>query len=311
MQSIEDAVTLLSSGQPVAFPTETVYGLGADAWNTDAIQTVFTLKGRPSDNPLIVHVANREQMLTFVQTIPEYAQLLMDAFWPGPLTIVLPKKAIVPDIITAGLSTVAIRQPNHPLALTLIQRSGPLVAPSANRSGKPSPTKAEHVSDDFGSQVSVIDGGPTRIGLESSVVDLTMSVPVLLRPGSIGKAEIEGVLGMKINESSTHKDNGTPKSPGVKYSHYKPLAEVRWLREGEPYSPHALYLFLSRSVFGTHPNCVEYNQDFDCLARELYDRFRQADRLAYTSVVIESFPDSTPLPITQALLNRIQKAQSE
>ena len=228
-------------GGIVAFPTETVYGLGADAWNPTAIQKVFTTKGRPSDNPLIVHVATKDQVPAFAREIPVAAEKLMEAFWPGPLTIVFHKKAEVLDAVTAGLETVAIRMPDHPLALELITATGPLVAPSANTSGKPSPTKAEHVKEDFGHDFPVIDGGATKVGLESTVVDLTESKPAILRPGRISRKEIEEVLDIEVKESFFHHTE-KPRSPGQKYSHYKPKAEVRWYAGEDLSDPSTLFL---------------------------------------------------------------------
>ncbi len=298
-------ITLIKSGHPVAFPTETVYGLGADAWNPSAIAKVFETKGRPSDNPLIVHVSSIEQAKDFVKEVTETAQLLMDSFWPGPLSLVLKKKAEVLDAITAGLDTVAIRMPDHPLALELITQTGPLVAPSANTSGKPSPTKADHVRQDFGEDFPVIDGEATKIGLESTVIDLTGLSPAILRPGSISRKQIEEVLGREVEESFFHHME-SPKSPGQKYSHYKPKAEVRWLTEEDDLSgPSTLFLLQEGELDAN--NLVYYRGDLEHLARELYDRFRQADLERFKAVVIEHFQDSTSA-VNSALTNRIERA---
>lgn len=300
-------IQLINSGEVVAFPTETVYGLGADAWNPTAIQKVFAVKGRPSDNPLIVHISDTKQAEDFALEIPETAKKLMNAFWPGPLSLVLKKKPEVLDAVTAGLDTVAIRMPNHPLALELISQTGALVAPSANTSGKPSPTKAEHVRQDFGENFPVIDGKATKIGLESTVVDLSQSIPAILRPGSISRKQIEEVLGMFVEESFFHHTE-KPRSPGQKYSHYKPNAEVRWLKEDEqPDDPSSLYLLISGSESGS--NIINYKGDLNRMATELYDRFRQADHEGFDSVVIEKFEDFKQ-EIASALLNRINKTIS-
>ncbi len=295
---------LLKAGEVVAFPTETVYGLGADAWNPDAIAKVFEIKGRPSDNPLIVHISEERQIEAFARDIPDAAHQLIEAFWPGPLTLVLHKKPEVLDAVTAGLDTVALRMPDHEKALELISQSGPLVAPSANKSGSPSPTKAKHVHADFGDDFPVIDGEATRIGLESTVIDLTDSIPAILRPGSISRKQIEDVLETFVEESFFQQPE-KPRSPGQKYSHYKPKAEVRWLKEGESTDDvRTLYLVQSSSVISS--NVIQYNGDLDRMAKELYDRFREADLENFSTVAIQPFDDKDP--IFGALKNRISKA---
>ena len=298
-------IQAIKSGDIVAFPTETVYGLGADAWNPDAIQKVFSVKGRPSDNPLIVHVSHPNQIYDFAKHVPDKALTLIETFWPGPFTIIFKKKPEVLDAVTAGLDTVAIRMPDHPLALDLISKTGPLVAPSANKSGKPSPTKASHVIEDFGDSVLVIDGGATNIGLESTVFDLTDIQPAILRPGSISRKQVEDVLQETILESFFHHLK-TPRSPGQKYSHYKPKAEIHWLEKDiKPTDPSSLYLIISGSEKAS--NIINYNGDLNLLARELYDRFRQADHDGYNSVSIEAF-EKQDHPLVSALLNRVKKA---
>lgn len=294
----------------VAFPTETVYGLGADAWNPTAIQKVFEIKGRPSDNPLIVHISDKNQVSEFAAEIPEFATHLMDAFWPGPLSLVLPKKPNVLDAVTAGLDTVAIRMPNHETALEFIGQTGPLVAPSANKSGRPSPTKAAHVKADFGSDFPVIDTGETTVGLESTVLDLSSGNPIILRPGKIGATEIEQAWGVKVRVDENTTSIEAPKSPGQKYSHYKPAANVLY-GEINGIEEDGLYLIqdhLEKEV----PNVILYHRDLEKLSRELYDRFRQADLQGYSFVHIqnlESYKDSSP-SLYEALINRIQKATS-
>lgn len=298
-------IQAIKNGEVVAFPTETVYGLGADAWNPKAIAKVFETKGRPSDNPLIVHIADLEQIYEFASDIPEIAQLLIDEFWPGPLTLVFNKKPEVLDVVTAGLTTVAIRMPANKIALELISKSAPLVAPSANRSGAPSPTKANHVKADFGSSIFVIDGGKTQVGLESTVLDVSGETPIILRPGSIGQKELEYVLGSEVFIDSTTPS--TPKSPGQKYSHYKPKAEVRWLKDEDDFNnSSSLFLLLNYEL--EQENIVNYDQDFDKLASQIYDRFRQADIDGYESVIIEPFDERSNHSVIPALLNRISKA---
>lgn len=298
-------IQLIKAGEVVAFPTETVYGLGADAWNPSAIQKVFEVKGRPSDNPLIVHISIKEQVEAFALEIPETAEKLITAFWPGPLSLVLKKKQEVLDAVTAGLNTVAIRMPDHPKALEFISQTGALVAPSANKSGRPSPTKAEHVLEDFGTDFAVIDGEATKIGLESTVIDLSGEQPIILRPGSIGKQEIEEILGVKVHEYFSKKTN-TPKSPGQKYSHYKPNAEIRWL-SGIDDLKDSTTLFLLLNSYEEAPNIINFQRNIEVLAKELYDRFRQADIEGFDSVAIEPFGGNDH-PIVPALLNRVEKA---
>lgn len=301
-------IEAIKAGGIVAFPTETVYGLGADAWNPDAIEKVFTAKGRPSDNPLIVHVSNPEQIYEFAKNVPKKALKLIEAFWPGPFTIIFKKKPEVLDAVTAGLGTVAIRMPDHSLAFDFISQTGPLVAPSANKSGKPSPTKAEHVTEDFGDSILVIDGGATNIGLESTVFDLTDIQPAILRPGSITRKQVEEVLQEGVIESFFHHLK-KPRSPGQKYSHYKPKAEVQWLSGTlDPSNKKVLYLLLKLEISG--PNVINYNGKLDLLAKELYDRFRQADHDGYSYIAIEPFDDLADHPVVPALLNRIEKALS-
>ncbi len=301
---VYEAADLLKKGEVVAFPTETVYGLGADAWNSSAIKKVFEIKGRPADNPLIVHLHEKKQIHDFCSNIPEHAHILIDAFWPGPLTLVLKKRPEVLDSVTAGLGTVALRIPNHPIALQLLKLAGALVAPSANRSGKPSSTKSQHVSTDFGSSFPVIDGMATKIGLESTVIDVSSQIPVILRPGAISKKQLEEVLGIRIVESFS-QTSATPKSPGQKYSHYKPTAAVSWLpTDVPPTKENALYLLQNPSIKTLNQVC--YHGDLTALAQELYDRFRQADRDGVKEIIIESLPTSHSL--YTALTNRISKA---
>jgi L-threonylcarbamoyladenylate synthase len=196
MDGIRYAAEVIRQGGLVAFPTETVYGLGANALNEAAVKNIFEAKGRPSDNPLIVHVADTSSVDELVQHIPPNAPALMDRFWPGPLTMIMNKSNIVPQIITAGLNTVAVRIPSHPVALALIREAGlPIAAPSANKSGRPSPTSAKHVIHDLSGKIDVIiDGGFTKVGLESTVLDITVTPPIILRPGFITPMQLKEVL---------------------------------------------------------------------------------------------------------------------
>ncbi len=227
---IKQAAEIIKQGGLVVFPTETVYGLGADVLNPEAVKKVFAAKGRPSDNPLIVHIADVRDVQLLAKRPPKTAMLLMERFWPGPLTIILKKRKAVPDIVTAGGKTVAIRMPDNKIALSLICKAGvPVIAPSANLSGRPSPTRARDVIEDLMGRVDlIIDGGDTMIGVESTVIDLTVSPPVILRPGGIAVEDIEAVIGdvRVIAKSDFLSGENHIKSPGLKYRHYAPQAEM-------------------------------------------------------------------------------------
>ena len=230
--SYQQSVDCLKNGGVVAFPTETVYGLGALATNPDATKRIFEAKGRPSDNPLIVHIGTKEEVSAYADDIPETALQLMDAFWPGPLTLIMKEKpGIIASNVTAGIGTVGLRMPNHPVALKLLKTlGGPLAAPSANRSGKPSPTKALHVLHDLEGRIPfILDGGATGVGVESTVIDMTATPPAVLRPGGITVEMIEDVIGAVRSEVSVQEAEA-PRSPGMKYMHYSPNAPV-WLIE--------------------------------------------------------------------------------
>lgn len=225
------AADAVRDGKVVAFPTETVYGLGANALNPTAVKNIFVAKGRPSDNPLIVHIADKDKVYELTQRIPEKAIALMDKLWPGPLTLVFKKSAIIPPVITAGLNTVAIRMPEHPVARELIRLADiPVAAPSANVSGKPSTTTAQHVLHDLDGKIEmIVDAGSSRVGLESTVLDVTVEPPVLLRPGGITPKQIEQIIGhIEIDKTILGKINidNIPKCPGMKYKHYSPKAHV-------------------------------------------------------------------------------------
>ncbi len=239
--ALGEAAAALRDGALVAFPTETVYGLGADALSADAVARIFEAKGRPADNPLIVHVASVDDLAPLVAEVTPLARALLEAFAPGPLTLVLRRSDRVPDVVTAGLPTVAVRVPSHPVARALIRLAGvPVAAPSANRSGRPSPTRAEHVREDLDGCIAwIVDGGPCDVGLESTVVDATGDVPVILRPGAVTAEHLALATGLDPVEAYLHpyapapRDGaprthagGTPRSPGLKYRHYAPRARV-------------------------------------------------------------------------------------
>lgn len=224
---LKTAAELIRKGETVVFPTETVYGLGANALCPLAVEKIFKAKGRPSDNPLIVHIADREKLLEIVKEVPEKARQLMDKFWPGPLTIIMEKTDKIPDVVSAGLSTVGIRMPENKEARAFLKYAGiPVAAPSANISGKPSPTTFEDVCQDMDGKVSaIIEGEPSNVGVESTVIDMTLDVPVVLRPGGITVEQIEAEIG-EVLVSCGLKESSVPKAPGMKYKHYAPKAKV-------------------------------------------------------------------------------------
>lgn len=227
---IKEAAALIKKGELVSFPTETVYGLGADAMNDQAVKNVYQAKGRPSDNPLIVHVASIGEVYDYVENVPEVAETLMEHFWPGPLTLIFEaKEGVFADTVTAGLNSVAIRMPKNEATLKLIKEAGvPLVGPSANTSGKPSPTTAMHVYHDLKGKIAgILDDGETGVGLESTVLDITdPKQPTILRPGGISKNELKNIVGQVFVDKHLVSSEETPKAPGMKYKHYSPNEPV-------------------------------------------------------------------------------------
>jgi L-threonylcarbamoyladenylate synthase len=298
------AAKLILVGELVAFPTETVYGLGADASNPLAIQKIFDTKGRPSDNPLIVHIADLKQLDQLAAEIPEPSRKLMDKFWPGPLTLVFKKQSVVPDLVTAGLDTVAVRMPSHPVALELIRKSKPLVAPSANKSGRPSPTRASHVKADYGNIIPVLEGGPCNFGIESTVLDVTSEPYTILRPGSVSADEIRIHGGIDVVYAD-YQSNEKAKSPGLKYSHYKPDAKVAWF-SGKEKGKVLRISHTEKSI--DEINHISFGGNFNVMASLLYDLFRSADINGYDVVAVDNLPSEKNHPIIIALRNRIEKA---
>ena len=258
--SLALAARLLADGELVAFPTETVYGLGAHAMDHNAVLGIFSAKGRPADNPLIVHIHDRSQ-LDDICEVNDLALRLMDAFWPGPLTIILPRKEAVPSSVTAGLDTVAVRMPSHPVALTLLKACNlPVAAPSANRSGKPSPTSAKHVFDDMDGRIPlIIDGGESDVGLESTVISLVGEKPCILRPGGITQAMLEEVLGPVDLAGSILRplEKGEKAlSPGMMYKHYSPDGQVTLIEGEESAVVEALRRLYAHAASEGHRACV-------------------------------------------------------
>ena len=331
---LKDAAQLIREGELVAFPTETVYGLGADALRPEASKKIYAAKGRPSDNPLIVHICKFEELESIAKEVPKQAKLLSDAFWPGPLTMVVFKNEKVPYETTSGMETVAVRMPNHPVALGLIEESGCLIAaPSANTSGKPSPTEASHVALDMDGRIPMIlDGGAVGIGIESTIIDLTEDVPMILRPGYITKEMLEEVLGEEVmidpgilaaDTTDPSKAGQKPKAPGMRYKHYAPKADLV-LVEGDTDKVVAEINRLvgeARSagkrvgVIATDETMERYTADVvfsigarddeDAIAQHLYKILRDFDEQEVDAIYSESF--ATPR-IGQAIMNRLLKA---
>ncbi|UKS31324.1 threonylcarbamoyl-AMP synthase [Paenibacillus sp. HWE-109] len=332
ISSLAEAAMLLREGETIAFPTETVYGLGADATNTEAVERIFKAKGRPSDNPLIVHIADRTQLsgLVEMESVTLDHQRLMDVFWPGPLTIVLPvRTGGISPLVTAGLATVGIRIPDHPVALELLREAGlPIAAPSANSSGRPSPTLAEHVRDDLDGRIGgLVDGGATGVGVESTVIQLADGELYILRPGGVTAEQLRSVLPNLRMHEPEREDVGaseTPRAPGMKYTHYAPQgfmhivqgdhaeAVMAWIQQdiraararGE-----------STGVLTFEERASQYDADLviacgslsepASIAHGLYAALRQFDQQGIAYIVAEGCPE---VGIGLAIMNRLRKA---
>lgn len=326
-EALREAGQVLKSGGLVAFPTETVYGLGGDALNRDSSRKIYEAKGRPSDNPLIVHIAEMEALEDIVQEVTPQARRIAEAFWPGPLTMILPKSDKVPLETTGGLSTVAVRMPSHPVAKKLIQYGGGYVAaPSANTSGKPSPTVAKYVVEDMDGRIEMIlDGGEVGIGLESTIIDLTVNPPQILRPGYVTERMLAEVLGqVDIDRTILEKDCGlAPKAPGMKYRHYAPSGELTIVMgESEgvvSYINEQSRLYQQRGckvgVIGSQETLTEYvadvvknigrRDDEEAIARNLYRILREFDEEKVEVIFSEGFHSNG---MGQAIMNRLLKA---
>ena len=327
------ATKLLKSGGLIAFPTETVYGLGGNALDKNASKKIYAAKGRPCDNPLIIHISKISDVHLLASDVPNKALLLMEAFWPGPLTIVLNKSSIVPNETTGGLGTVALRMPSHPVALNLIKNSNIYIAaPSANLSGRPSPTTASHVLEDLDGKIEmIIDGGPVGIGIESTIVDLTQDVPTILRPGFITKTMIESIIGEVIIDKAITEFNSllAPKAPGMKYTHYAPKGFLTII-DGKTTNNTNVFSYINNMVLEKEKSgetvavlCHDNNKHLICcnnifpigeqnngetVAANLYAALRKCDKIDAAYIFSETFDDGD---FGYAIMNRLLKAAGQ
>lgn len=323
---IKAAAEILKQGETIAFPTETVYGLGANALNNAAVKKIFEAKGRPSDNPLIIHIATMKQLDSIIEEKNKLSELLIEKYWPGPLTLVFKKNSIVPDDVSAGLKTVAVRMPDNPIALSLIKAADiPIAAPSANSSGKPSPTKAEHVLEDLNNKIAgILDGGATGIGLESTVVDVTGEKAIVLRPGGITVEELEQVIGEIEVDSAIIKNSDKPKAPGMKYKHYAPKGEMlivngseqRVIEKIDSIAKEKIKEGKKVGILTTNNHKSKFNQanyilafgdkkNLEPMASNLYDALRMFDKNKIEFILVEGIDESG---IGFTIMNRLKKA---
>jgi L-threonylcarbamoyladenylate synthase len=310
---LEQAVAILKRGGLVAFPTETVYGLGADARHRDAVARLYRVKGRPPGHPVIVHVADAGQLELWAREVPESAKLLAARFWPGPLTLVLERAPGVGDFLTGGQDTIGVRVPGHPIALELLRRfGGGIAAPSANRFGRISPTTAEHVRNDLGEEVDlVLDGGPCEIGIESTIVDLSGGRVVLLRPGRISAEEIEATL----RAETRLRDRDAPRAPGTLESHYAPrhplrlIPSIQWdeaLRRAAPAG--GVLSFRSRPAGHAAAHWIEASKSPQQYAHDLYANLRALDESGCNEILVEEPPESVEWSAVRDRLVRARTA---
>lgn len=323
-EELRKQAELLKNGKTVIFPTETVYGLGANALDEKAVQKIYEAKGRPSDNPLIVHICKKEEIYQLAKDISEKAEKVMKNFWPGPITLILNKKSVVPDRTSGGLNTVAIRMPSHKIAREIIKMAGiPIAAPSANISGRPSPTKAEHVYDEMNGRVEgIILGEDCNFGLESTVLDLTSEIPMILRPGSVTKEDLEKVIGQVLLDPSLNKkeDNKKAKAPGMKYKHYSPDADVYIVSGGKEDVFNKInqlaninkekglktgVMCLSKHKQNYSGEVIELGDTLEEVAKNLFDVLREMDKRKVDIVYSEEFSTKG---VGQAIMNRLLKS---
>ena len=326
-EELQRAGEILRAGGLVAFPTETVYGLGANALDEKAAARIYAAKGRPSDNPLIVHIAETEALEEIAAEIPEKARMLAREFWPGPLTMIFKKSKEVPYGTTGGLEPVAVRMPSHPIALAMIRSGGGYIAaPSANTSGRPSPTEAAHVAQDLDGKIDmIIDGGKVGIGLESTIVDMSGDIPVILRPGYINQEMLEQVIGPVMMDAGLIREDSSirPKAPGMKYKHYAPKADLLII-QGNPEAVaekineltardeamgQRVGIIASEETMGRYcggtVKSIGSIQEEITIAQHLYGILREFDELKVTKIYSEAF--DTP-QMGQAIMNRLVKA---
>lgn len=326
-EALAQAAAVLKRGGLVAFPTETVYGLGGDGLQKEASMKIYAAKGRPSDNPLILHISRREELTPLVRCVPEKAERLMAAFWPGPMTLIFEKSERVPYETTGGLDTVAIRMPEHAGARELIKEAGvPVAAPSANTSGRPSPTTAEHVREDLDGKIDmIIDGGSVGIGLESTIIDLTEEIPVILRPGYITRDMVAGIIGaVKLDPGLEGKNpSARPKAPGMKYRHYAPKAQMT-VYEGKTtavvekinqmasrYPASGVGILATEETKKYYPHgqvVVAGSRKEHTVSQELYGALRKFDHLGVEVIFSESFSGEEQ---SEAIMNRLMKAAGQ
>ncbi len=324
---IKEAGEILKTGGLVAFPTETVYGLGADGLNEDAAKKIYAAKGRPSDNPLIVHITNMEDLAEIAEDIPEKAKIVAEKYWPGPLTMIFEKTDAVPYGTTGGLNTVAVRMPSDVAARALIQAGGGFIAaPSANISGRPSPTEAKHVKEDLEGRIDmIVDGGPVTIGLESTILDMTVDPPMILRPGAVTKEMLEELVGeVAVDRGGIRADSKkAPKAPGMKYRHYAPKAEltviegpmelvvsaVNRMAASREAKGNKVGIIATDETAGTYTNgivkSIGTRADEATVANHLYGILREFDEENVDYIFSESFSDRG---IGNAVMNRLMKA---
>lgn len=326
-KTLQEAGDILKRGGLVAFPTETVYGLGADALNEEAAKKIYAAKGRPSDNPLIVHITNMAALGKIVSQIPDAARKVAEAYWPGPLTMIFEKTKIVPYGTTGGLETVAVRMPSHPAARAVIDAGGGYIAaPSANTSGRPSPTRAEHVAEDLAGRIEmIVDGGPVEIGVESTILDMTVTPPMILRPGAVTREMLEELIGeVAVDQTLLKADSRTvPKAPGMKYRHYAPKANLvvvegevekvtAWIRETaatKQQEGKRVGIIATEETKESYPDgdvkVAGTRADEATIASSLYGILREFDGDGVDEIYSEAFASGG---IGAAVMNRLLKA---